>query len=51
MQAQQQLTTYYRPATIDMTELINAIMPIMMLAMMFAMIVPMFKGMTEGVRG
>jgi len=51
MQAQQQLTTYYRPAQIDMTEIINMIMPIMMLAMVFAMIVPMFRGITSEVRG
>lgn len=36
----QQLTTYYRPAQMDMTSILNAILPIMMLAMVFAMIIP-----------
>ena len=43
----QQLTTYYRPAQMDMTTILNAILPIMMLALVFSMIMPMFKGITK----
>jgi len=43
----QQLTTYYRPAQMDMTSILNAILPIMMLALVFSMIMPMFKGITK----
>ncbi len=46
----QQITTHYRPAqTFDMNQILNAILPIMMLAMVFGMITPMFKGMTRGI--
>jgi hypothetical protein len=31
------------------SDLLNAIMPLMMLAMVFAMMVPMMKGMTKGI--
>ena len=44
----------YSPTTtmsqqLDMTSLLNAILPIMMLAMVFSMIVPMMKGVTRGI--
>jgi hypothetical protein len=42
----QQITTYYRPAQ-QMTDILNAILPIMMLALVFGMITPMFKGMSR----
>jgi len=45
----QQVTTYYRPAQLDISEIINMVLPIMMLAMVFAMITPMFKGMAKEV--
>jgi len=47
MQGQQFLPSY-QPAqtTIDISGIINAILPIMMLAMMFGMLMPMMKGMT-----
>ena len=45
----QQLTTYYRPAQVDMTQILNAILPIMMLALVFSMITPMFRGITKEV--
>jgi hypothetical protein len=43
----------YSPATtyaqqLDMTAILNAILPIMMLAMVFGMIVPMMKSVTRG---
>jgi hypothetical protein len=43
----QQITTYYRPAQLDMTSILNAILPIMMLAMVFGMITPMFKSLSR----
>jgi len=43
----QQLTTYYRPAQVNIGDIINMVLPIMMLAMVFAMITPMFKGMAK----
>lgn len=43
----QQLTTYYRPAQLDISQILNSVLPIMMLAMVFAMIVPMFRGLTR----
>ena len=43
----QQVTTYYQPTQIDITEIMNMVLPIMMMAMVFAMITPMFKGMTR----
>jgi hypothetical protein len=47
MQGQQYyMTPSYQPAQIDITGIINAILPIMMLAMMFGMLMPMMKGLT-----
>jgi len=45
----QQVTTYYRPAQLDIGEIMNMVLPIMMMAMVFAMITPMFKGMVKDV--
>jgi len=45
----QQVTTYYRPAQLDISEIMNMVLPIMMMAMVFGMITPMFKGMTKDV--
>jgi hypothetical protein len=45
----QQVTTYYRPTQLDIGEIMNMVLPIMMLGMVFAMITPMFKGMTKEV--
>jgi hypothetical protein len=50
MRAQQLTTGYYTPAqTSDISTLINQILPVVMLAMVFAMVVPMFKGLTRGI--
>lgn len=46
MQGQQFMTSYQPAQTIDISGIINAILPIMMLAMMFGMLMPMVKGMT-----
>jgi hypothetical protein len=48
MKAQQYYMTpsYGAAQTIDISGIINAILPIMMLAMMFGMLMPMVKGMT-----
>lgn len=43
----QQVTTYYRPAQINIGDIINMVLPLMVMAMVFAMITPMFKGLTR----
>jgi hypothetical protein len=45
----QQVTTYYQPTQLDISQIMNMVLPIMMMAMVFAMITPMFKGMTSNV--
>ena len=41
-------TTYYPSQEGSMTEMLNAIMPIIILMMMMGMMMPMMKGITSG---
>lgn len=49
MKASQLMTGYYSPQQTDISQIIAMIMPLMTIAMVFAMVMPMFKGIVREV--
>jgi hypothetical protein len=44
------ITSGYSPYQTDWTSMFSAMMPMIMMIMMFAILMPMFKGMTESAK-